>query len=122
MLVPRLRIHPPPQTHAATGKYTIVAHRPANSIHDPNFARSAIAPEMRAVVMIAKVAPKAVPMRASLSPEIAFRPKSSSGLPANAHTSPTDDMLAPYRIHSTATSPRAPKLIIIMLTTLLAMS
>jgi hypothetical protein len=30
---------------------------PAKIIHEPNFARSAMAPEMRATVMIAKVAP-----------------------------------------------------------------
>jgi len=32
------------------------------------------------------------------------------------------DMLNPYRIHRTETSPSAPKLIIIMLTTLLALT
>jgi hypothetical protein len=34
----------------------MVAHRPAKIIHAPNFARSAMAPEMSATVMIAKVA------------------------------------------------------------------
>ncbi|SKV66258.1 Uncharacterised protein [Mycobacteroides abscessus subsp. abscessus] len=32
-----------------------MTHKPANSSHDPNFRRSATAPEMRATVMIANM-------------------------------------------------------------------
>src|SRR3954447_5225593 len=46
-------------TQCATGKYTMVAQMPLNSIHGPNFARSAMAPEISATVMIAKTAWKA---------------------------------------------------------------
>ncbi|CQA11772.1 Uncharacterised protein [Mycobacteroides abscessus] len=42
-------------TQCATGKYTMVTHRPANSSQAPNFNRSATAPEMRATVMIANM-------------------------------------------------------------------
>ncbi|SLH44993.1 Uncharacterised protein [Mycobacteroides abscessus subsp. abscessus] len=40
-------------TQCATGKYTSAAHTPANSIHAPNFIRSATAPEISATVMAA---------------------------------------------------------------------
>ncbi len=43
-------------THEATGKYTTVTQMPAKTIHAPNLARSAIAPEISATVMIANVA------------------------------------------------------------------
>src|SRR6218665_1314947 len=46
-------------TQLATGKYTTVAHTPAKTIQAPNLARSAMAPETRATVIIAKVAWKA---------------------------------------------------------------
>jgi|SRR5688572_23561809 hypothetical protein len=90
---PRLMTQPPPQTHAATGKYTSVAQTPAKIIHAPNLARSAIAPEIRATVMIANVAPNVAPTSVSLS---AFaRPKSENGFPANAHELSTALMLNP---------------------------
>ncbi len=43
------------KTQCATGKYTIVTHRPMNSVQPQNFARSAIAPEISAGVMIANI-------------------------------------------------------------------
>ncbi len=67
---------------------------PAKIIHEPNLARSAIAPEMSATVMIANVAPNVAPTSVSLD---AFaRPKSENGLPAS-HVGPSviADMLNP---------------------------
>ena len=95
---------------------------PAKIIHEPNLARSAIAPEISATVMIAKVAPYAETTSPSL--EVPARPKSLNGLPARNWFSPSamTVMLDPYRIQSTPTRPMAPKLIIIMLTTLLALT
>src|SRR5690606_1321432 len=96
---PSCMIHPPPQTQAETGKYTKVAKRPAKMSHEPNLARSAIAPEMSATVMIAKVAPKVAPTSAALPPsdvDSDCRPKSENGLPAkNGLPSPMADMLKP---------------------------
>jgi hypothetical protein len=42
-------------TQCATGKYTTVPHRTRNTTQLQNFARSAIAPEIRAGVMIANI-------------------------------------------------------------------
>ena len=42
-------------TQCATGKYTNVAHRPANTSQPPNFSRSATAPEISATVMMANI-------------------------------------------------------------------
>ena len=47
---------PPPQTACAIGPYTMVTQRPENTSQVPNRARSAMAPEIRATVMMAKVA------------------------------------------------------------------
>src|SRR3954452_12553657 len=47
------------KTQWATGKYTTVAQMPAKTSQGPKRARSAIAPEIRATVMIAKTAWKA---------------------------------------------------------------
>jgi hypothetical protein len=69
------------------------AQIPAKSIHAPNFARSAIAPEIKAVVIMAKVAPNATPMRSSLDPTMPERPKSLNGFPAKAQVLSTADML-----------------------------
>ena len=55
-------------TQLATGKYTTVAQMPAKIIHEPNLARSAMAPEMSATVMIAKVAWKATNARVGYAP------------------------------------------------------
>src|SRR6476659_2110448 len=61
-----LAIHPPTafsvttpskaNTQWATGKYTSTAHRPAKTIHAPNFIRSAAAPEISATVIAANSA------------------------------------------------------------------
>jgi hypothetical protein len=100
-----LAIHPPvadsapskAKTQWATGKYTIVAQMPANSIQAPNFARSAMAPEMSATVMIAKTAWKATkaidgivntrlvaakPLSMPAVPSRPLRPKNSVGSPS----------------------------------------
>lgn len=93
MSSPSSKIQPPPQTQAATGKYTRVAQTPAKTIQGPNRARSAIDPEIRATVMMAKVAPKAAPNRSSLpSPS---RLNEANGLPANCSGPSTADMLYP---------------------------
>jgi hypothetical protein len=51
---------PPPHTQCATGKYTMVAHRPAKSSQPANLVRSEIAPLIRATVMIANIIWKAM--------------------------------------------------------------
>src|SRR3954453_14406205 len=99
-----LAIHPPvadcaplnAKTQWATGKYTIVAQMPAKAIHGPKRARSAMAPEISATVMIAKTAwkaPKAIDGTGKTSdgaanslsppsvPNRPLRPKNSNGLP-----------------------------------------
>src|SRR3954454_21689931 len=79
-------------TQLATGKYTSVAHTPAKTIHAPNFARSATAPEMRATAIMAKVAWKAANarggsvapgcgVRSALSPRFAQSIESTPGNP-----------------------------------------
>src|SRR5882762_9602529 len=50
-----LRIQPVPNTQLATGKYTIVTQRATNNVQPQNFARSAIAPEISAGVIIANI-------------------------------------------------------------------
>ncbi len=79
--LPRFWIQPPPHTQAATGKYTNVAHTPEKSTHEPSPTRSAIAPEISAVVIIANTAPKPTPMK--LAGSVLIKPKSLKGLPAN---------------------------------------
>ena len=100
-----------------------VAKMPAKIIHEPNLARSAIAPEMRAVVMIANVAPEAAPASPWLSCTRLTSAKSPNGLPANSKNAApgTVHLLEPYRIHSTATSPSEPKLSIIIEMTLFSL-
>src|SRR3954462_13168491 len=76
-------------TQCATGKYTIVAQMPEKSIQGPNLARSAMAPEISATVMIAKTAwkatnamtgrPPASLVVSSISP---LRPKNCPPLPS----------------------------------------
>ncbi len=75
-------------TQWATGKYTTVAHSPANSSHGPNRARSAIAPEISATVMMANIAWNAtntvlgmVPASES-APSRPLRPRNSNGAPS----------------------------------------
>jgi hypothetical protein len=80
---------------------------------------------MSATVMIAKVAPNATPIVASPVASLAvvvLSAKSAKGLPAKLQLESTELMLKPNSTQSTATRPRAPKLIIIMLTTLLALT
>ncbi len=82
-------------TQLATGKYTTVAQMPAKIIHAPNFARSAIAPETRATVMMAKVAWKAT--------------KASGGYAASSGTSRRLlRPIAPVSIVQGASVPSAP--------------
>src|SRR3954464_11027861 len=56
-------------TQCATGKYTTVAQTAENTIHGPNLARSAMAPEISATVMIANTAWKATKAIAGRPPE-----------------------------------------------------
>lgn len=70
-----------------------MANTPAKIIHDPNLARSAMAPEISATVMIAKVAPKVAPTSVALSAEAS--PKSENGLPEKANVPPPRLMLNP---------------------------
>ena len=77
------------KTQWATGKYTTVAQTPAKTIQAPNLARSAMAPEIRATVMIAKTAwkptkamtgrPPSSVVVSSMSPA---RPKYCAGSPS----------------------------------------
>ena len=82
-------------TQCATGKYTIVAQMPAKSIQGRTCARSAMAPEISATVMIAKTAWKATkasdgivktrlvawnPLSRPLVPMRSWSPKNSNGL------------------------------------------
>ncbi len=60
---------PPPQTMWESGKYTRVAHTPANTSHVPNFTRSAIAPLMSATVMTANVSWKPTQTMAGTVPK-----------------------------------------------------
>ena len=80
------------KTQFATGKYTTVAQTPAKTIQAPNFARSAIAPEISATVMIANVAWNAA--------------KASGGNPADSGTSISD--ARPSRSVSMPSTPSIP--------------
>src|SRR3954451_13766939 len=85
-------------TQCATGKYTTVAQTPAKTIHAPNLARSAMAPEISATVMIAKTAWNATkamdgivntrwvaakPLSTPAVPTSFESPKNSVGLPSS---------------------------------------
>jgi hypothetical protein len=85
------------KTQCATGKYTTVAQMPAKTSQGPKRARSAIAPEIRATVMMAKTAWKPTKARdgmvktrlsgakAASTPSVPIRlerPKNSVGLPS----------------------------------------
>ena len=48
-------LFPNAKTQCATGKYTTVTHRATKIVHETNFARSAIAPEISAGVMMANI-------------------------------------------------------------------
>ena len=56
-------LFPKAKTQCATGKYTTVDQMATNTAHEVNFARSAIAPEMSAGVMIANINWKAAKTR-----------------------------------------------------------
>ena len=56
------------KTQCATGKYTKVAQMPAKTIQAPNFARSAIEPEISATVIAAKIPWKAINTAAGIVP------------------------------------------------------
>src|SRR5690606_28952922 len=116
---------PPPQTQNATGEYTKMLHSAAKVTQAANFMRSATAPEISAVVMMANVAPKPA-HRVSGTPSLmapvsidAFKKKSSAGFPNKppATDSPAPPMELPTAIHVTATIASEEKLIIIMFNT-----
>ena len=81
-----------------------------------------MAPEIRATVMIAKVEPKSASTKSELESSGDESAKFEKGFPAKAQGSLTAAMLNPYRIQSTAIRAIAPKLIIIMLMTLFALT
>ncbi len=87
-----------------------------------------MAPLMSATVMIAKTAWKATKDRlgigyasemTALEPIRSFIPQKSVGLPTSPCQLSPKDIEKPYRTQMTEIRPRAPKLIIIMLSTLL---
>ncbi len=75
------------KTQLATGKYTTVAQIPAKISHEPNLARSAMAPDTSATVMIAKVAWKATNARGgkAASSGTSSRLLRPTALPSSAH-------------------------------------
>ena len=75
-------------TQCATGKYTSTAQNTANTIHAPNFIRSATAPEIRATVMAAKSAWNSA-NRLTCRPEMVVCDSSRSFIPANSVKLPT---------------------------------
>ena len=100
---------------------------PANTNHAPNFARSAIAPEIRATVIAANIPWKPTKTAAGMVP-ITASELSNPLRNANCETSPirpeplTDSPKTsekPYAIHKTKTIASAPNDIIIMFSTLL---
>src|SRR5688500_6001093 len=125
MTLPSASLPSKSKTQCATGKYTIVAHRPANSSHGPNRARSAMAPEISATVMIANIAWNAtntvlgiLPASES-APSSPSRPKNSNGLPSRPPpTSAPNAVEYPNSTQRTPTTAIAPRLILILLSTL----
>ena len=112
-------------TQCATGKYTSTAHRPAKTIHAPNFIRSAAAPEISATVMAANSAWNSA-NRLTGRPVIVVCDSSRSFMPANSVKLPTKPPVEvpkviekPNNTHSTPTRATAPNVIIIMLVELL---
>lgn len=96
-----------------------------NSSHGPKRARSAIAPEISATVMIANIAWNATNTVLGILPNnesaasSPSRPKYSNGLPSRPPpTSAPNAIEYPKSTHRTPTTAIAPRLIIIMLSTL----
>ncbi len=111
----------------AIGMYTRVTQIAEKTIHELNFIRSATEPEISATVMIANVAWKAIATRAG-TPEPAIRlwssviplePKYSKGLPMMPPMSVPNAPEYPYSNQIGAMRAIAPKLIIIMFSTVL---
>ena len=102
------------------GAYTSVTHTGTKTNQALNLARSAMAPEIRATVMIAKVAPYPAAMKPSV-PINDSMPNPSAGFPNSpAMLAPPPAIEFPQSTQTTATKATAEKLIIIMFKTLLA--
>src|SRR3954447_14803083 len=77
------------KTQCATGKYTRTAQTAANTIHAPNFIRSATAPEISATVIAANSAWNNANSVIGKPLMVVFD-SSRSFIPANSKTSPTN--------------------------------
>ena len=102
-----------------------------NTIQVENLARSAIAPLISATVMMANTAWKATNARAGImsplapkaaSPRSPESPKCWNGLPTRPCQELPNASLYPQKIQTTLIDAIAPKLIIIMFRTLLALT
>lgn len=119
-----LRIQPSgPQTQWATGTYTRSAQRGTKTSQAPNFARSAIAPLIRAAVMIAKVSWKVANSRVGTVPCTLSGPRPAIPACSRVPMSPPpasgpNAREYPAASHTTVTSAIDTKLIISMLRTL----
>ncbi len=111
-------------TQCATGKYTSVPQATVKMSQVENLARSAMAPLMRAVAMMANMAWKAANARAGVLPDTcpmsSPRPSRPAGLPMRPPMLSPKVSPYPYSTQSTPMVAIVPKLIIIMLSTLLA--
>ena len=97
-----------------------MTHTSVKTTHVPNRVRSAIAPEIRATVMIANVTEKSEDSRSSV-PIRPCRPKCANGSAVRPpSTGSPASMEPPHSTHTTPTTPSAAKLIIIMFSTPLA--
>ena len=118
---------PPPQTMWARGAYTISTHSAAKTSQVPSLTRSAIAPEIRAVEMIAKViwkpaaTRKGTPLSARRDwSSVPARPRNSSGLPNRPPTSVPKAIEYPATVQAIATTAMALNDISIMFSTVRA--
>lgn len=102
------------------GKYARIAKAPANTIHAPNFARSATAPEINATVMIANDAANKLARNVSFVSLTAK--KSLNGFPEKSSGFSTMDIPRPINTHSTPTRAIVPTDIIIIEMTLFALT
>ena len=100
-----LAIHPPvspvtpsnANTQWATGKYTNVAHRPANTSQPPNFSRSATAPEISATVMMANINWNATNTVCGIVPANGMPTASIASMPALGSAITSTTALPPMR-------------------------
>ncbi len=118
------RIQPPgPQVQCATGTYTSSAHSGTKTSQAPNFARSAMAPLIRATVTIAKVSWKVAKRTVGTVPWTLSGPRPAMPRWSRPPISPAtvsspNAREYPAASHTTVTRAIATKLIISMLRTL----